>query len=181
MSPNYMFGQTAPSGHKALIGQKARTQSRNTLTGTFGKVRQNIGHTRMGFIIRLNGVAGRHTAPGRWATWPAIPSTCLSALSRWDTPTVIEAEDFSPMNNETYPLNSRLRFEFPARDGMVPMKFWWYDGKKDGNQNQPNKDVASKIRNHLRQHPGQRLPTRWHQGPNLHAGRLRFALLRRAE
>ena len=31
---------------------------------------------------------------------------------------------------------------------MVPLKFWWYDGKmEDRTQNQPNKDVASKIRN----------------------------------
>ena len=60
-------------------------------------------------------------------------------------PDVVEAEDFSPMNKETYPLNSRLRFEFPARDGMVPLKFWWYDGKKDGKQNQPHSDIASKI------------------------------------
>ena len=52
------------------------------------------------------------------------------------------------MNKETYPLNSRLRFEFPARDGMVPLKFWWYDGKmEDRTQNQPSKDIASKIRN----------------------------------
>ncbi|MED6314053.1 MAG: Gfo/Idh/MocA family oxidoreductase [Verrucomicrobiota bacterium] len=62
-------------------------------------------------------------------------------------PTVVEAEDHSGMNKETYPLNSRIRFEFPEREGMVPLKFWWYDGKKEGAQNQPNKDTVSKIRN----------------------------------
>jgi hypothetical protein len=43
-------------------------------------------------------------------------------------PTVVEAEDHSGINSETYPLNSRIRFEFPARKGMPPLKFWWYDG-----------------------------------------------------
>ena len=29
---------------------------------------------------------------------------------------------------ETFPLTSRIRFEFPERDGLPPLKFWWYDG-----------------------------------------------------
>ena len=41
--------------------------------------------------------------------------------------------------------NSRIRFEFPERDGMVPLKFWWYDGKIDGKQNQPHADITSKV------------------------------------
>ena len=60
-------------------------------------------------------------------------------------PTVVEAEGHSNMNKETYPLNSRIRFEFPERDGMVPLKFWWYDGKIDGKQNQPHADITSKV------------------------------------
>ncbi len=94
----------------------------------------------------------------KWRGWQAYGTGALGDMAchtvnmpfralKMGYPDVIEAEDFSTMNNETYPLNSRLRFEFPARDGMVPLKFWWYDGKKDGNQNQPNKDVASKIKN----------------------------------
>ena len=60
-------------------------------------------------------------------------------------PTVVEAEGPSGMNKETYPLNSRIRFEFPERDGMVPLKFWWYDGKINGKQNQPHADITSKV------------------------------------
>ena len=60
-------------------------------------------------------------------------------------PSVVEAEGHSSMNKETYPLNSRIRFEFPERDGMVPLKFWWYDGKIDGKQNQPHADITSKV------------------------------------
>lgn len=43
-------------------------------------------------------------------------------------PTVVEAEDHSGMNTETYPKSSKIRFEFPARGAMPPIKFWWYDG-----------------------------------------------------
>jgi len=34
----------------------------------------------------------------------------------------------TPVNDETYPLASIVRFEFPARDGMPPVKMNWYDG-----------------------------------------------------
>ena len=30
--------------------------------------------------------------------------------------------------DETYPLTTRVRFEFPEREGLPPLKFWWYDG-----------------------------------------------------
>jgi Oxidoreductase family, NAD-binding Rossmann fold/Oxidoreductase family, C-terminal alpha/beta domain len=43
-------------------------------------------------------------------------------------PTVVECEAASPLFKETYPKTSRLRFEFPQREDMVPLKFWWYDG-----------------------------------------------------
>jgi predicted dehydrogenase len=50
-------------------------------------------------------------------------------------PTVVEAEASSGMNKETYPKTSRIRFEFPAREGLVPLKFWWYDGGWKPNEN----------------------------------------------
>ena len=43
-------------------------------------------------------------------------------------PSVVECEMASRMYPETFPKTSRLRFEFPERDGMPPCKFWWYDG-----------------------------------------------------
>ncbi len=36
----------------------------------------------------------------------------------------------SPMNKESYPLRATIRFEFPAREGLPPVTFWWYDGGK---------------------------------------------------
>ena len=46
-------------------------------------------------------------------------------------PTVVECELASRIYPETYPKTSRIRFEFPAREGLPPLKFWWYDGNPD--------------------------------------------------
>lgn len=49
-------------------------------------------------------------------------------------PTEIEAEPWGPMNNETYPLGSKIRFQFPERTTsdlrQDALTFWWYDGGK---------------------------------------------------
>ena len=44
---------------------------------------------------------------------------------------VIELEVASRIYPETFPLSSRIRFEFPEREGLPPLKFWWYDGNPD--------------------------------------------------
>lgn len=43
-------------------------------------------------------------------------------------PTAIELEVASRIYPETFPLTSKIRFDFPERDGLPPCKFWWYDG-----------------------------------------------------
>ncbi len=43
-------------------------------------------------------------------------------------PNVVECELASRTFPETFPQTSRIRFEFPERDGLPPLKFWWYDG-----------------------------------------------------
>lgn len=43
-------------------------------------------------------------------------------------PTAIECELASRMYPETFAKTARLRFEFPEREGLPPLKFWWYDG-----------------------------------------------------
>jgi len=43
-------------------------------------------------------------------------------------PNVVECEMASRVYPETFPLTSRIRFEFPEREGLPPCKFWWYDG-----------------------------------------------------
>lgn len=43
-------------------------------------------------------------------------------------PNVVECEMASRIYAETFPKTARIRFEFPERDGLPPLKFWWYDG-----------------------------------------------------
>jgi len=81
-------------------------------------------------------------------------------------PTEVEALT-SGINKESYPLKSRIRFEFPARKGangqdLVPATFWWYDGGNpkpdnpythDGN-NKPQKDVVADVEEMMGSVPG---------------------------
>jgi hypothetical protein len=67
-------------------------------------------------------------------------------------PTVVENEMSSKIFSETFPKSSRIRFEFPERDGMPPLKFWWYDGNPDPNSPhhiysplRPNADLVKDI------------------------------------
>jgi predicted dehydrogenase len=54
-------------------------------------------------------------------------------------PTSIEAKS-TGINKETYPKSSEIRFEFPAREGMPPLAFWWYDGGW-----KPNDDILREV------------------------------------
>jgi len=47
-------------------------------------------------------------------------------------PTSMEAEYILGGTNERYPAGDRLRFDFPARGDMPPVKVYWWDGKKPG-------------------------------------------------
>jgi len=46
-------------------------------------------------------------------------------------PNVVELEIASRVYPETFPKTSRIRFEFPEREGLPPLKFWWYDGNPE--------------------------------------------------
>ncbi len=46
-------------------------------------------------------------------------------------PTSVVAES-GEINPETYPGWAKILFEFPKRDEMPPVKFYWYEGHKDG-------------------------------------------------
>ena len=45
-------------------------------------------------------------------------------------PTVIEAEELIGGSDERYPVGTRLRWDFPARDGRPAVQVYWYDGLK---------------------------------------------------
>src|SRR5437764_6874354 len=50
-------------------------------------------------------------------------------------PTVVENEIASKVFPETFPRTARIRFEFPEREGLPPLKFWWYDGNPTADKN----------------------------------------------
>lgn len=43
-------------------------------------------------------------------------------------PDMIEVEDVLGGDQECYPVSSRIRWDFPAREGMKELKLYWYDG-----------------------------------------------------
>ncbi len=59
-------------------------------------------------------------------------------------PTKVECEIASRIPKETFPKSSRIRFDFPERDGLPPCKFWWYDGNPDPRQ--PKHHIYAPLR-----------------------------------
>lgn len=61
-------------------------------------------------------------------------------------PNVVECELASRIYSETFPKTSRIRFEFPEREGLPPLKFWWYDGNPDDKSLSPLRPPARSIK-----------------------------------
>ena len=76
-------------------------------------------------------------------------------------PSVVELEIGSRMFSETFPLTSRIRFEFPEREGLPPLKFWWYDGSPGGaiKPMRPDADTVKEIINTEILTPQNKLPS----------------------
>jgi len=55
-------------------------------------------------------------------------------------PSSVVAEN-GPLNPETYPAWATITFQFPARGKEPPVKFVWYEGKRDGKKNLPPKEL----------------------------------------
>lgn len=69
-------------------------------------------------------------------------------------PTEVEAES-SGINKETYPLSSKIRFQFPEREGLPPVAFWWYDGDPNNPKSfRPHGDQTKEVVDMLGKLPG---------------------------
>lgn len=69
-------------------------------------------------------------------------------------PTEIEAES-TGINKETYPKSSKIRFQFPAREGLPPLTFFWYDGQpNDAATLRPHPDITADISQKMGKLPG---------------------------
>ena len=130
--------------------------------------------------------------PFNWRGWQDFGTGALGDMAchtvnmtfralRLGYPTEIEATPLGAMNTESYPIGSRIRFQFPARktevDGapksffhrhktveQAPVTLWWYDGGQpsadpkargghDGS-NKPPRDLTSDIEAMLGEIPG---------------------------
>jgi predicted dehydrogenase len=63
------------------------------------------------------------------------------------SPTSIVAEVITGGSDEQYPLGDRLRYDFPARGDMPPLKLYWWSGKKPdvtGDAKGDDQDTVSK-------------------------------------
>jgi len=89
-------------------------------------------------------------APFSWRGWQDFGTGALGDMAchtvNWPFralklgyPTEIEAES-SGMNQEMYPKNSKIRFEFPARENQPAVTLWWFDGG-----NKPPKEVTADV------------------------------------
>src|SRR6266436_1307731 len=110
---------------------------------------------------------GNYYHPFNWRGWQDFGTGALGDMAchtanmpfralKLGYPTEIEAES-SGINKESYPLKSKIRCQFPAREGLEPVTFWWYDGgnpvpddpySHDGN-NKPPAEATAEIREML--------------------------------
>ena len=128
--------------------------------------------------------------PFKWRGWQDFGTGALGDMAchtvnmpfralGFGYPTEIEAATFGVMNNESYPIGSKIRFEFPARKFTVPAvspsilhredtieqvatTFWWYDGGQpmegargghDGS-NKPPREITADCEALLGEIPG---------------------------
>ena len=82
-------------------------------------------------------------APFKWRGWFDFGTGALGDMAchtvnmpfralKLGYPSVVELELASRFYSETFPKTSRIRFEFPEREGLPPLKMWWYDGNPKG-------------------------------------------------
>ena len=63
-------------------------------------------------------------------------------------PTEVQAQ-CSGINRESYPSSSKIRFQFPAREDLPELSFWWYDGGQ-----KPDPQLTGSVREMLDEVPG---------------------------
>ncbi len=60
---------------------------------------------------------------------------------RLTQPQKVTAET-APFNGESYPIWSRITYQFPARGDLPPVQLIWYDGMKDGKRHLPPQELV---------------------------------------
>jgi predicted dehydrogenase len=86
--------------------------------------------------------------PHNWHLWTDFGNGSIGNMgchiidpSYWalklTAPEAVEVEDMRGGGNGTWPISTRIRFDFPAREGMDPVKLYWYDGLAEGVEYSP--------------------------------------------
>lgn len=70
-------------------------------------------------------------------------------------PTCVEVEQVVGGGDELYPLSTRIRWDYPAREGMGPVKVYWYDGMKPGTKNVGTGDYIGSVSDTARNRPAE--------------------------
>jgi len=90
--------------------------------------------------------------PWKWRGWVDFGTGALGdmachttnmpvmALELWDPIAVTCIENPGLVDNETYPMRSTLKYEFPERNGLPARHYYWYDGG-----NLPPDEVLSQL------------------------------------
>lgn len=60
-------------------------------------------------------------------------------------PTSIEVEMMAGGSEERYPVGTKIRWDFPARGDMPPVKVYWYDGRKQGLKSAGQGETADSV------------------------------------
>jgi predicted dehydrogenase len=63
------------------------------------------------------------------------------------SPTTIEA-DATDVNKETFPSSAKIEYAYPKRGDkphQAALKFWWYEGKRDGKKVLPPQELLDKV------------------------------------
>jgi len=71
-------------------------------------------------------------------------------------PRLVELVDHSELNPDTYPKTAKIRFVFPAREGLPETEFFWYDGNPDDKTctpMRPSEEVTKNIKDLLEKVP----------------------------
>jgi hypothetical protein len=68
-------------------------------------------------------------------------------------PTAIEAEELRDGTDERYPTGGRIRWDFPARGDMPPVKVYWYEGLKKGVGTDAVKGQLKSVEGHAQNLP----------------------------
>jgi len=98
--------------------------------------------------------------PFNWRGWYDFGTGALGDMAchtsnmpfraaRLGYPSLVEVVEHSELNNETYPKTSKIRFVFPARNGLPETEFFWYDGNPGDHSVKPlrpSDDITQAIR-----------------------------------